>query len=284
MGSSVDRPQAWPALLLYGGIVFCLFVAVPAAVLLPPRSRTPRPRRRGAPIGAGTVRAAWPMATRTTKSAGRPTAGRRARGRRHRAVLHLGSRPSGALGAGFRVLRYDYYGRGYSDRPGHPVHAGSVRPAAPRTARVPAHHAADRPRRALIRRLGHHHASPIAYPARVRSLIYMDPAFRTPQTLSPLECDAAAVEFHHRHPRRARVGGRPARRLPVSGTISRTGRIAIACSCRIAASAARVCRTCAATLNYDQRDELQRVGRARRPVLVCGASRIQTCRSSSARR
>ena len=36
MGSSVDRPRPGRLLLLYGGIVFLLFVVVPAAVYFAP--------------------------------------------------------------------------------------------------------------------------------------------------------------------------------------------------------------------------------------------------------
>src|SRR5215471_8666221 len=92
----------------------------------------------------------------------------------------------GLTAAGFRVLRYDYYGRGYSDRP-------DVR------------YDEDLYVRQLDQLLDAVHiASPIdlaglsmgaavvtsfadRFPARVRSLIYFDPSFRSPWPTSWLE-------------------------------------------------------------------------------------------------
>jgi pimeloyl-ACP methyl ester carboxylesterase len=93
---------------------------------------------------------------------------------------------SALVQAGFRVLRYDYYGRGFSDRPDI---------AFTQELYV----------RQLVELLGALHISgpfdlgglsfggavitsiAARYPDRVRSLIYVDPAFRTPQTLTALE-------------------------------------------------------------------------------------------------
>jgi pimeloyl-ACP methyl ester carboxylesterase len=168
--------------------------------------------------------------------------------------------------AGFHVLRYDYFGRGYSDRPDIPFTQDLY----------------VRQFTELLEFL--HVASPIdlaglsfggsvittvadRYPSRIRSLIYMDPAFRSPQALSPLESmprlwnvvtavmderlwaegqlgdflypqrfpdwpDRYRVQLHYRGFRRARLSD------------------------------------LTANASYDQRDELQRVGRTRRPVLV----------------
>jgi pimeloyl-ACP methyl ester carboxylesterase len=88
--------------------------------------------------------------------------------------------------AGFRVLRYDYYGRGYSDRPDIAYTQD-----------------------AYIRQLtelvdGLHIVAPIdlaglsfggsvatsfadRYPDRVRSLVFVDPSFRTPSVVSAVE-------------------------------------------------------------------------------------------------
>ena len=90
------------------------------------------------------------------------------------------------VAAGFRVLRYDYYGRGYSDRPD-----------------------IDYTQDAYVRQLAElldalRITGPIdlaglsfggsvvtsfadRYPARVRSLVYVDPAFRSPHPVSLLE-------------------------------------------------------------------------------------------------
>ena len=89
-------------------------------------------------------------------------------------------------GAGFRVLRYDYYGRGYSDRPAIPF-------------------TDDMYVRQLDQLLNHVHITgPIdlvgisfggslitsfadAYPDRVHSLVYFDPSIRHPYPLSMTE-------------------------------------------------------------------------------------------------
>jgi pimeloyl-ACP methyl ester carboxylesterase len=88
--------------------------------------------------------------------------------------------------AGFRVLRYDYYGRGMSDRPDIPFTQNLyVRQL---------HELLD-----AVHITGPFDLGGLSfggavitsvaarYPDRVRSLIYMDPAFRTPETLTALE-------------------------------------------------------------------------------------------------
>ena len=88
--------------------------------------------------------------------------------------------------AGFRVLRYDYYGRGFSDRPDIPftqdLYVRQLRELLD-----------------AVRITGPFDLGGLSfggavitsvaakYPDRVRSLIYVDPAFRTPQTLTALE-------------------------------------------------------------------------------------------------
>lgn len=89
---------------------------------------------------------------------------------------------SALVGAGFRVLRYDYYGRGYSDRP-----------AVSDTPDLYVRQLAQ-----LLDALGIRDPVALAglsfggsvvtsfadrYPERVRSLIYIDPAFREPRAL-----------------------------------------------------------------------------------------------------
>src|SRR5205823_2647140 len=87
--------------------------------------------------------------------------------------------------AGFRVLRYDYYGRGYSDRPDVPYTQDLY----------------VRQLRELLDGVGITQPIDLAglsfggsvvttfadrYPDRVRSLVYIDPSFRTPGALPPL--------------------------------------------------------------------------------------------------
>ena len=87
--------------------------------------------------------------------------------------------------AGFRVLRYDYYGRGLSDRPDVPyTQALYVRQLAEL---LDALHIAGAYDLAGLSFGGSVITSMAdAYPARVRSLVYMDPTFRTPAALPPL--------------------------------------------------------------------------------------------------
>jgi len=91
--------------------------------------------------------------------------------------------------AGFRVLRYDYYGRGYSDRPDIPFTQDLyVRQL---MQLLNALHIDDSIDLAGISFGGSVITSFAArYPDRVRSLIYFDPSFRTPYTLG----------FPERHP------------------------------------------------------------------------------------
>ena len=185
MGSSSTGLRPGRLLLLYGGIVLLLFVAVPAGVYFAADPEQLDIERIGA-RSAGPVRPADRRlhALRDRRAARR--SGGRPCGRRQRPVLHLGSDVHGALRrrlsrAPLRLLRPRLFG---SAR--HPVYAGAVRPAARRVAGRAAHHAADRSRRAVVRRLGGHivRRSP---PDRVRSLVYVDPSFRSPLALSALE-------------------------------------------------------------------------------------------------
>ena len=168
--------------------------------------------------------------------------------------------------AGFRVLRYDYYGRGFSDRPDVPfTQELYVRQL---------HELLDAVHitgpfdlgglsfgGAVITSIAAH------YPDRVRSLVYVDPAFRTPQSLTAIEstpwlwnlmtailderawADGQLGDFLNPErfpdwPDRYRVqlryrGFRRARLADLRSNVS-----------------------------ADQRDELQLVGRNQRPVLV----------------
>ena len=93
--------------------------------------------------------------------------------------------------AGFQVLRYDYYGRGFSDRPDVAfTQALYVRQLRELLETI---HIAGPFDLAGLSFGGAVITSVAAkYPDRVRSLIYMDPAFRTPQTLTALESTPSA--------------------------------------------------------------------------------------------
>lgn len=168
--------------------------------------------------------------------------------------------------AGFRVLRYDYYGRGYSDRPDIPFTQDLyVR----QLTQLLEFLRITQPIDLAGLSFGGSVITTVAdrQPARIRSLIYMDPAFRSPQALSPLEsmpplwsfitailnerlwADGQLDDFLYpqRFPDwpdryRVQLQYRGFRRARLSDLTANT--------------------------DYDQRDEVQRVGRARRPVLV----------------
>jgi pimeloyl-ACP methyl ester carboxylesterase len=88
--------------------------------------------------------------------------------------------------AGFRVLRYDYYGRGFSDRPDvaftQDFYVRQLREL------LDAVHI-NGPFDLGGLSFGGAVITSVAarYPDRVRSLVYVDPAFRTPQSLTGLE-------------------------------------------------------------------------------------------------
>jgi pimeloyl-ACP methyl ester carboxylesterase len=168
--------------------------------------------------------------------------------------------------AGFRVLRYDYYGRGYSDRPDVPfTQELYVRQF---TQLLDAVHITQAFDLAGLSFGGSVITSVAArYPARVRSLIYLDPAFRTPQTLSGLEsmprlwnvltaifderswADSQLADFLHPE----RFPDWPARyRVQLQYRGFRRSRLSDAVN----------------NAETDQRDELQSVGSHPRPVLV----------------
>ena len=105
-------------------------------------------------------------------------------------------------------LRYDYYGRGYSDRPA--ILSPTRCTSANSIELLNAVHISDPIDLAGIS-FGGSLITSFAdkYPDRVRSLIYFDPSIRKPYELS-LSRHAAGLELPHRHPRRAVLGGRPA--------------------------------------------------------------------------
>lgn len=170
------------------------------------------------------------------------------------------------VAAGFRVLRYDYYGRGFSDRPDIPftqdLYVRQLREL------LDAVHITG-PFDLAGLSFGGAVITSIAakYPERVRSLIYVDPAFRTPESLTMLESSPFAWNvmtaiFEERgwadgqlgdflHPERfPEWPGRYRGQLRYRGF--RRARLS---DLRSNAAA-------------DQREELQAVGRHPRPVLV----------------
>lgn len=87
--------------------------------------------------------------------------------------------------AGFRVLRYDYYGRGFSDRPEVPyTQAFYVRQLAELLDAVHMREPIDLAGISFGGSVVTSFAD--TYPQRVRSLIYVDPAFRSPEAPPPL--------------------------------------------------------------------------------------------------
>ena len=266
MGSSSTGPRPGRLLLLYGGIVLLLFVAVPAGLYLaadPERLDLDQSVRNAAPGQFARLSDGY-----THYEIGGPPDGRVV-------VLAAGATVpyyiwdptfTALVGAGFRVLRYDYYGRGYSDRPDIPFTQDLyVRQLAELLDAVHITQPIDLAGLSF----GGSVITSVAdrYPARVRSLLYVDPAFRAPQTLSPLEsmprvwsfvtaimnerwwADGQLDDFLHPErfpdwPERYRVqlqyrGFRRARLSDLDGNAT-----------------------------SDQREEVQRVGRVRRPVLV----------------
>ena len=168
--------------------------------------------------------------------------------------------------AGFRVLRYDYYGRGYSDRPDVPfTQELYVRQF---TELLDAVHITERFDLVGLSFGGSVITSVAArQPGRVRSLVYVDPAFRTPETLGAIEsmprvwnlltailderswADGQLNDFLHPE----RFPDWPARyRVQLQYRGFRRARLSDAVN----------------NAEADQRDELQQVGNDPRPVLV----------------
>jgi len=168
--------------------------------------------------------------------------------------------------AGFRVLRYDYYGRGYSDRPNVPFNQELyVRQFTELVDALQIRQPFD----LVGLSFGGSVITSVAarMPARVRSLVYVDPAFRTPETLNTIEsmprvwnvltaiaderswANGQLNDFLHPE----RFPDWPARyRVQLQYRGFRRSRFSDLVN----------------NVNSDQRDELQKVGEHLRPVLV----------------
>src|SRR5262249_13103799 len=96
--------------------------------------------------------------------------------------------------AGFRVLRYDYYGRGFSDRPEIPytqdLYVRQLHELLEATHLTgPINLAGLSVGAAIVTAFAAKH------PDRVRTLVYLDPAFRTPRPISAIEAMPGLWEF-----------------------------------------------------------------------------------------
>ena len=141
--------------------------------------------------------------------------------------------------AGFRVLRYDYYGRGFSDRPDVPyTQAFYVRQLAELLDSLKSPNPIDLAGLSLGGSIVTSFAD--TFPDRVRSLIYVDPSFRSPGPLpavtNPPSCGASS-------PPSSPNDDGPTNSSPTFCTPNAfpTGRSVTGCKCSTAASAARGC-------------------------------------------
>jgi pimeloyl-ACP methyl ester carboxylesterase len=166
--------------------------------------------------------------------------------------------------AGFRVLRYDYYGRGFSDRPDGPyTQAFYVRQLAELLDWLKVSGSVDLAGLSLGGSIVTSFAD--LFPDRVRSLIYVDPSFRSPSPIPPTNpqvwsfltaifterrwADEQLADFLHPE----RFPDWPARyRVQMQYRGFRRARLSELVS----------------NASMDQREEIERVGRHRRPVLV----------------
>jgi pimeloyl-ACP methyl ester carboxylesterase len=266
MASSTTGIRPGRLFLLYGGIVFLLFAAVPAAVYYasdPERLELNDAARRAAPgqfarLGDGYTHyeIAGPPDGRVVVLVCGATV-----------PYYIWDPTFAALTkAGFRVLRYDYYGRGFSDRPDVPLTQDLyVRQF---TQLLDTLHITQ-PIDLAGLSFGGSVITSVADrdPHRVRSLIYMDPAFRAPVTLSPLESMPRLWSF---------VTAIMDERLWAEGQLGDflyperfpdwPERYRVQMQYR-GFRRARL-SDLAANAELDQRDEVTRVGRVRRPVLV----------------
>ena len=168
-------------------------------------------------------------------------------------------------GAGIRVLRYDYYGRGFSDRPDVPyTQAFYVRQLVELLDSLRVTDSIDLVGLSLGGGVVTTFAD--AFPDRVRTLIYVDPSFRTPGSPPPFASTPAMWNFvaalaergwadeqlgDFLHPER--FPDWPARyRVQMQYRGFRRARLS----------------ELVANTSVDQREELERVGQHARPVLV----------------
>jgi pimeloyl-ACP methyl ester carboxylesterase len=168
--------------------------------------------------------------------------------------------------AGFRVLRYDYYGRGYSDRPDVPFTEDLY--LRQLTGLLDAVHIAGPFDLAGLSFGGAVITSVAAkYPDRVRSLVYLDPAFRMPESLTMIEnapwaWNIMTAIFEERGWAQSQLGDflNPERFPDWPDRYRPQLRYKGFRRARLSDLRSNV--------DADQRDELQAVGRHPRPVLV----------------
>jgi hypothetical protein len=192
-----------------------------------------------------------------------------------------GIQPSPRHAAGFRVLlRYDYYGRGYSDRPDIAYTQDLyVRQLAELLDAV--HVSADRPRRAVLRRLGRHivrrQVPGSREVAHLRGSSFWSPHAVTPIQRMPRVWNYLTAIFEERWWADLQLDDfRILSDFP-------TGPIAAGAD-GIGAFAGRSVQPPSTMPASTRRPQLQRVGEHPRPVLCSGARRTMPCPSSSARR
>ena len=143
--------------------------------------------------------------------------------------------------AGYRVVRYDEYGRGLSDRPNVDYTADLYDRQLERAARFAPHHRSDRPRRRVDGRFGHGdvHADAIRS-GFARSFSSIRWPGRHGVERSVRSSGGRRLTSGRRWPFRR---WRTAKRATSSSRIGfRIGRTAIACRCGIVVSAARFSR------------------------------------------
>ena len=144
-------------------------------------------------------------------------------------------------GAGYRVVRYDEYGRGLSDRPDVSYNAGALRPSDRRAARLASHHRSDRSRRRVDGRSGDGRVRGTASEARA----LVDPRRSgrgNGRTVAGAVWLAARRGVSVADDGRSDDGRRPGERLHRTGSISRIGQTGTASRCAIAGLVARCCR------------------------------------------
>ena len=166
--------------------------------------------------------------------------------------------------AGVRVLRYDYYGRGFSDRPAVPyTQTFYVRQLAELLDSLPVMDSIDLVGLSLGGAIITSFAD--AFPDRVRSLIYVDPSFRSPAPIAATNPDVwsflTAIFTENQWPDEQLADFLHPERFPDWAVRYRV---------QMQYRGFRRARLSELVSNasMDQREEIERVGKHTRPVLV----------------